>query len=163
VFLLSQGERVHLAGTDELEVRYGSSPSYLPASNSVGLSQQQKTTVEFRNPKETDQRVVLTLAPKFLRKEIELGPPGAHWPGSPVKMRIGMWDGAGNLLRPGDDVKVQVTVNAKDIPMSWTTTSEGYVGQVSKQAGVGPWVVRVSVLDERGHTLARDFLEIAAR
>lgn len=163
VFLLGHGERVRLAGTDGLEVRYGNSPTYLPASGSVGLSQRQKTVVEFRNPQATDQKVVLTLAPRISRKEIELGPAEARWPGAPVQMRIGLWDGAGNLLRPGDDVRVRVTVNAADIPMSWKTTSEGFVGQVPKQAGQGPWVVRVNVLDERGHTIAREFLEVASR
>lgn len=162
VFLLGHEERVHLAGTDGLEVRYGNSPTYLPASSSVGLSQRQKTIVEFRNPHATDQRVVLTLAPRISRKEIELGPAQARWPGAPVQMRIGLWDGAGNLLRPGDDVEVRVTVNALDIPMSWKKASEGYIGQVPKQAGEGPWVVRVNVLDDQGHLIARDFLEVAA-
>lgn len=163
VFLLGRGERVRLAGTDGLEVRYGSSPTYLPASNSVGLSQARKTVVEFRNPQVTDQRVVLTLAPRIMRKEIEMGPVAAQWPGVPVKMRIGLWNGVGKLLRPGDDVKVRVTVNSADIPISWKTASDGFVGQVPTQTGDGPWIVRVSVLDESGRTIARDFLEVASR
>lgn len=162
VFLVGSEERVRLAGTEGLEVRYGNSPTYLPASNSVGLSQSQKTLVEFRNPEDTEQRVLLTLAPRFQRKEIELGPKEARWPGDPVKMRIGMWDGAGNLIRPGDGVDVRVTVNSGDVPVSWKPTSGGYVAQIPRQQGEGPWVVRVNVKDEKGHTIARDFLEVTA-
>lgn len=162
VFLLGNEERVRLAGTEGLEVRYGNSPTYLPASRSVGLSQSQKTLVEFRNPKDVEQRVLLTLAPRYQRKEIELGPKEARWPGDSVKMRIGMWDGAGNLLRPGEGVDVRVTVNSGDVPVSWKSTNDGYVAQIPRQEGAGPWVVRVNVKDGRGHTIARDFLEVAA-
>lgn len=163
VFLLSREERVRLAGTEGLEVRYGNSPTYLPASNSVGLSQDQKTVVEFRNPQVTDQRVILTLAPRIMRKEIEIGPAEARWPGVPVQMRVGLWNGAGELLRPGDDVQVKVTVNSDDIPITWKTASDGYIGQIPKQGGSGPWIVRVSVFDDRGRTIVRDFLEVASR
>lgn len=163
VFLLGRGERVHLAGTDGLEVRYGSSPTYLPATNTVGLSQARRTAVEFRNPKDPSQRAVLVLAPRFMKREIELGPSEAHWPGQPVKIRVGLWDGAGKLLAPGHDVEVLVTVNSTDVSVPWRMTDDGFVGQVEKQRGEGPWVVRVHVVDPRGHTIARDFLEVSRR
>ncbi len=163
VFLLGKGERVHLAGVDGLEVRYGSSPSYVPAATSIGLSQARRTVVEFRNPADPSQRVELVLAPRFMRREIVLGPAEARWPGEPVKMRVGLWDGSGKLLEPGRDVDVRVTVNSSKVSVAWKETDVGFVGQLDKQKGEGPWVVRVHVLDRRGHTIARDFLEVSSR
>jgi hypothetical protein len=163
VFLLDQGERVRLAGTEGLEVRYDSSPIYVPASTSYGLSQPRETRVEFRNPLDPEQKAVLRLAPKILKKELELGPAEARWPGAPVKVRVGFWDGAGKLLRDGNDLDVRVTVNSVLVKVDWKVTKDGLVADLNKQTGEGPWVVRVNVLDKRGRTIARDFLEVASR
>lgn len=163
VFLLEHGERLRLAGTDGLEVRYDSSPLYVPAASSFGLSQPKETRVEFRNPLEPEQKVVLRLAPKILKKELELGPAGARWPGAPVKVRVGFWDGAGKLLRDGQDLDVRITVNSALVKVDWKVTAEGLVASLNKQTGQGPWVVRVNVLDRHGRTIARDFLEVASQ
>jgi hypothetical protein len=78
-------------------------------------------------------------------------------------MRVGLWDGSGKLLADGEDVDVQVTVNSRHVPIKWRETREGMRGELTKQEGAGPWVVRVNVYDKRGRTLARDFLEVAAK
>lgn len=163
VFLLDRGERVRLAGTDGLEVRYGISPTYVPASPTIGLPQNRATEVEFRKPGDPSAKVAFRLAPRVMKTLIELGPSGASWPGTPVKMRVGLWDGAGKLLSKGDDMDVLVTVNARRVPVAWRETTDGLKAELGKQAGAGPWVIRVNVQDKRGRTLARDFLEVAAK
>lgn len=163
LFLLGKGERVRLAGTDGLEMRYGTSSNFLPAVSSIGLPRETTVAVEFRDPAEPDSRVSLTLAPRVVKSEIDLSPSGARWPGAPVHMRVGLWDGAGRLLKRGEEMDLRVTVNSAPADVAWRRTERGYFAQLEKQGGAGPWVVRVQVFDKKGRTLARDFLEVATK
>ncbi len=163
VFLLDRGERVRLAGTHGLEVRYGSSPEYVPAHSSVGLSQQRVTRVEFRDPKSPSHNAVIVLAPRIMRTEIDLGPAGARWPGKPLLVRVGVWNGAGRLIKGVDEVDVRVTVNSRKVRVNWQGTDQGLTASLAKQEGSGPWVVRVNVYDRSGRPIAREFLEVASK
>ena len=161
VFFLDHGERVRLAGTEGLEVRYGSSPHYAPAPSSIGLSRAKVTRVEFRDPKAKNNSAVVVLAPRVQRAEIEIGPAGAKWPGKPVTLRVGLWDGVGRLMTKKGDLDVRVTVNSKTVPVAWRDSEQGLLAQIAPQKGPGPWIVRVNVYDRAGKRLARDILEVA--
>jgi len=163
VFYLDRGERVRLAGTEGLEVRYGKSPEFYPAGASLGLSQRRATSVEFRHPQFPKQRARLRLAPRISNTKLFMGPAKATWPGAPLKLRVDVRNGAGRLLELGNHQKVTVTVNSRKMSLRWKKTKRGLVASLPAQKGPGPWVVRMSVEDRKGRTLARDFLEVAKR
>ncbi len=162
IYLLRRGERLHLAGAEGLEMRYGTSPTYVPATPSIGLPRSRPTVVELRVPGNPNSSVRFRLAPDILRTKAHLGPVGATWPGEPLQMRVSLWDGAGRLVQQEDRLHLKVTVNSRPIAVDWQSTSAGLEAKLPPQAGAGPWVVRLNVSDGQGRTLARDVLDVAS-
>jgi hypothetical protein len=163
VFLLERGERVSLVGFEGLEMRYGKSTEFLPASPTIGLSRQRPTRVEFRDPADRKNTVTVRLAPRIMKPRIDFDSPRALWPGKPVGVRVQLRDGTGRIRDLEGELRIVTRVNMTRISPKWTMTEAGLATKISAQEGKGPWVIRINVLDRRGRSIARQHLEVAPR
>jgi hypothetical protein len=103
---------------------------------------------------------VIDLERRQLAAEVHLTPVSARWPKDPVDVHVRLHDPSGRV--PLDKVQPQIaaTLNGSPIELSLTRSDEGWRGAVSPRPGAGPWILRVEVADEAGHSLGRNFLEI---
>lgn len=163
VFLLNPGERVTLVGIEGLEMRYGKSKDYVPATSSLGLSSDEPVRVAFRDPDRPARAVVLRFAPRVQDAQIHFDSPRAVWPGSAVGVRVALKSGLGDLIPLSDKMQIVTHVNMTRITPRWTMTKRGLVTKVPSQKGEGPWVIRVEVKDKNGRTIVRNHLEIVSR
>lgn len=163
VFLLNPRERVVLAGTEGLEMRYGKAKDYVPAPSSIGLSSNKLVRVTFRDPQRPQHTVVLRLAPLVLDAKVYFDSPRAKWPGDPVGARVALKSGLGELIPLEDQMQIVTHVNMTRIRPRWKMTERGLVAKIPSQKGEGPWVVRVEVKDKNGSTIVRNHLEVVAR
>lgn len=163
VFLLEPLERITFRGVEGLQMRYGTSDRFVPATETVGLVQNRATTVQFRHPGAPDQLTTVRLAPRISEVRTSIGPVNARWPGKPATVKVSVRDGSGRLLTEKDDLKLELSVNSTSIDVDFEVTDQGLVTTVPPQSGEGPWVVRLSVLDAKDRLLARDILEVASR
>lgn len=162
-FLLDRGERVALAGTEDLEIRYGASSIFVPAPPTIGLSRQEVTKVEFRDPKDPATTTILQLAPRVLETKIQFDSPRASWPGKSVGIRVVLKDGLGRMMDLEHELRISTQVNMTKISPQWTMTKKGLLAKIPSQPGKGPWVIRVKILDKNGLAIAREHLEVAPR
>lgn len=158
--LLPPNQRIKLLGTEGVEVSYGKAPQFIPAPNSIGLIRGAHTLVRLRARGSKDE-LSLTLAPRTVRANVQIGPARARWPGDKVVVAVRLTDSQGRPV--ADDVKVKpsVFVNVTPMQVAWKRDGNLLRGVVPKAAGAGPWVVRVEVSDDTGSVVGRDFLEIA--
>lgn len=161
LIFLAPGQMAQVVGQGGLMMRYGTSPEYVPAPASIGLPGQKATTVEFRDPKDSDRYAVFRLAPRVLRTRIDIGPGRSTWPRDTLQLRVRMWDGHGQPLSWMDEYKVTVRVGLEEVDVDWQRSNGQLQASLPPQRGPGPWVVRVSVADPNEQELARNFLEVS--
>lgn len=158
--LLGPGEKAELVGYEGLIMRYGTSPEYYPASSTVAMFERKPTSIEFRNPERPSEYAILNLSPRLLKSRIQIGPAWGTWPENEVKIAVQMWDGDGQALETLDDYRVVTRVGLEPVDVDFSQHGTQLVGTLEPQAGPGPWVVRVSILDSAGNEVSRDFLEV---
>jgi len=157
---LAPSQRIHLVGTEGVEVSYGKAPQFVPAPNSIGLIRGERTTVRLRARGSKDE-LSLTLAPRTLRAEIQVGPARARWPHDRVAVSVRLTDSTGRPVADDVKAKASVFVNVTPVQIEWKRDHNLLSGVVPRGAGAGPWVVRVEVSDDTGSVVGHNFLEIA--
>ena len=60
----------------------------------------------------------------------------------------------------GIQPRFSATLNGEPIELSLQRSADGWQGDLAPRPGAGPWILRVEVADEAGHSLGRNFLEI---
>lgn len=157
---LVSGQQVHFTHTDGLELIYTGATRYVPANSRVPLHRGERTLVSFREPGSSDTANAW-LEPRALEAEVRLGPAAARWPEDDVEVSIQLQAtsrGAPlNLLEP----RPKVTVGVDVVDVAWRWEGSHLRGTVPRQAGEGPWVIRVEVEDQFGLPLGRNVLEVA--
>lgn len=157
---MPRSQHVRLIGIDGVELAYGGSSEFIPATDTVGLVRGELTLVRFR-AQGSKQELSLLLAPRPLYAAVKIGPTRARWPHDSITVAVRLTDADGQPLQ--DDVRLdaKVSVNLKPVSMQWNREKNALRGIVPRVEEAGPWVVRVEVTDEDGTPIAHDFLEIA--
>jgi hypothetical protein len=158
--LLAPSQRIRLLGTEGVEVSYGKAPQFVPAPNTIGLIRGEPTLVRLRARGSKDE-LSLTLAPRTLRAEVQVGPPRARWPHDNVAVTVRLTDSRGRAVPEDVAAKASVFVNVTPVKVDWKRDRNTLSGVVPRGTGAGPWVVRVEVADDTGNVVGRNFLEIA--
>lgn len=157
---LAPGDRAEIVGQSGLVMRYGTSPEFVPAPQSINLPDKKATTVEFRDPAHPDRYAVLRLAPRMLKSRIIIGPATSTWPEDKIDISVNVWDGDGGALSWMDEYKLRVRVGLEEIPLEWRRDGRSLRASLPPQPGPGPWVIRLSIMGPDDEELARDFLEV---
>jgi hypothetical protein len=158
--LLTPTQRIKLVGTEGVEVSYGRAPQFVPAPNTIGLIRGEPTLVRLRARGSKDE-LALTLAPRTLHADVQLGPARAHWPQDRVAVSVRLTDSRGRAVKSDVVAKAKVFVNVTPVQVDWKREGNLMTGTVPSGTGAGPWVVRVEIADDTGSVVGRDFLEIA--
>jgi hypothetical protein len=159
--LLPKDQRVKLVGTDGLEMTFGASKHWVPASPTLGLVRDEPTLVRLRLPSSGDS-LSFRLEPRTVRARIEMSPRTATWPRDPITIRIRLDDGRRPVpawLR----AIPRVSVGIEPVRVAFTKKKGWLTARVAPRRGSGPWVVRVEVQDQFGIPLGRDLLEVVRR
>lgn len=159
ILLLPQ-ERIRLSGTDNLEISYGRTPHFVPAPDSIGLNRGQPTLIRLR-PAGSTEELALSLEPRTLRAEIQIGPRRARWPNDEISVSIRVTDSRGRLIAPSTAVKPIVHLNVTPIALQWKRAEGVFTTVVPRPTEPGPCVIRVEIKDDTGAVFGRDFLEVA--
>ena len=162
MIFLSPGQSAKIVGQEGLVMRYGTSPEFIPAPQSISLPGRKATTVEFRDPGDPKKYAIFKLAPRLLKTSIQVGPALGVWPRDDINILIKMWDGHGHPLAWMDEYQIIVKVGVDEVPVSWERSNGQLTTTLSAQNGTGPWVVRVSIIDSTGSEIGRNFLEVIA-
>ncbi len=159
--LLGRSGRVKLIGAEGLEASYGKASLFIPVPKDVGLARGGSTLLRLREPGKKHELTV-QLEPRTLKAEVEIGPKSARWPSDALQVTVKLFDHRGRPITEALKSKPQVFVNVGQVEPSWTHSGNTYSAKVAPAAGVGPWVVRVEVMDDFGDTAGRDFMELGA-
>lgn len=160
VTLLGPGERAEILGYEGLQMRYGRSPDFVAATRTIGIPGGQATTIEFRDPQRPSESVTVHLSPKLLKSKITIGPGHNVAPSDEIKISVQMWDGEERLINVLKDYKIVTRIGLDEIQVNFTEENGQAVGMLPARQGSGPWVVRVSVINDAGDEVGRNFLEI---
>jgi hypothetical protein len=158
--LLPPHQRVKLKGVEGIEVSYGRAPNFVAAPNTIGLIRGETTLVRVRAVGSKDE-LALTLAPRTIKAEIQMGPARARWPQDPVKVSVRLSDSRGRPLAADVVAKAKVFVNVNPVDVDWKREGDQLTAVVLPAEGAGPWVVRTEVTDDTGAVVGHNFLEIA--
>jgi hypothetical protein len=158
--LLRPHQRVALSGTQGIEISYGRAPQFIPAPSSIGLIRGQPTLIRLRSAGSTNE-LSLSLEPRTLRADIQIGPRRARWPHDAISVSVRLTDAHGRPIAASSDVKAVVHVNVTPVSLEWKRNQNVLTTVVPRPKEAGPWVVRVEILDDTGTIVGRDFLEVA--
>jgi hypothetical protein len=156
--LLRPHQRVALTGTEGVEISYGRAPQFIPAPNSIGLIRGQATLIRLRSAGSTGE-LQLSLEPRTLHADIQIGPRRARWPNDAISVSVRITDARGRPVAA--DVKPRLHVNVTPLKLEWKRSHNVLSTMVPRPAEPGPWVVRVEVVDDTGAVVGHDFLEVA--
>ncbi len=159
-FLMRPDQRVPLIGAQGLEMYHQSTRGFVPAPASLALIDGAKTDLLFRDPASPASTVALRLEPLTARARVSLSPGLAVWPEHPIAMSVKAHDVHGEPIVVGENFQVKVRVNFDEVEVDWETRDGSVHATLPPQSGPGPWVVRVSVIDEYGTEVGRNHLEV---
>jgi hypothetical protein len=86
-----------------------------------------------------------------------------RWPGENAQIQIKLASSNGGPPPTWIKPRMRVRLGVDELDVSWAQQGDSWLAQVPPQPGVGPWVLRIEVEDQYGHSIGRDFVEIAAR
>jgi hypothetical protein len=159
--LLGRSGRVKLIGADGLEASYGRASMFIPVPKDVGLARGESTLLRLREPG-TKEELAITLEPRSLKADVDIGPKTARWPGEALQVTVKLFDHRGRPLKDELKTKPRVFVNVAQVQPTWTHSGNTYSAKIAPAAGTGPWVVRVEVNDDFGDQVGRDFIELGS-
>lgn len=158
---LAPGQSVHFEAVRGLRVSYGGASASEPAPSNIGLTRGRVATlVHFRDPARSAVASV-RLEPRDWRADVTIGPRAARWPSDHVVVHVRAFDARGNALPRWLKVVPKVSVNVGPVAVHWVKSGNTLSAAVPAPMTPGPWVVRVSVTDQFGEPLGRNFLEVA--
>jgi hypothetical protein len=102
--------------------------------------------------------VPITLVPRALRAEVDIGPKTAEWPFDPVDVAVRVQ----GQSTPSFEPVLKVRVNHEQVPVAWTREGNTWRTRLEPRMPPGPWVVRVEAAEPDGAPLGRGFLEVVA-
>jgi hypothetical protein len=154
---ISDREVATLTHAGGLLASYGTAQG-IPAPTAVKLFRGESTLFQLRDPRDREG-FDFVLAPRRLALRVQAGPKTVRWPGEPVEITI---DAVAGTLPDSVEVRPTVTVGVEPVPLEFQRDGRGLHAalQAPRNAGPGPWVVRVDVADQYGHFLGRDFVEV---
>jgi hypothetical protein len=157
------GSSLELANADGLEVTYGGGNYFVPAPRSLDLVRAEPRLVRFRQLGDSASEAKLWILPRQIRARVEFGPAVPSWPRDTLEIRVRVEEV--NAPASAEPLEVLPRVHLGVEPVAVSFVREGNVlrGVLPPQTGSGPWVVRVSVQDNAGTELGRDFVEVARR
>jgi hypothetical protein len=128
----------------------------------VYVDPNKSSLVQLKDPS-APQVVALRLKPREMVVRVGIAPKSVAWPGPALRARVVASSRDGKPLVGGPELRPEVTVGVEPIDVVWKEDGSALVAEIPSQSGVGPWVVRVQVLDALGNILARNFVEVARR
>jgi hypothetical protein len=157
--LLPPDERVRLLGTEGVEISYGKAADFVAAPSTIGVIRGDTTLVRLRAAGSKDE-LRLTLEPRTLHADVQLGPARASWPHDDVVIAVRVTDASGKGAEK-IELKPTVFVNVSPVDVDWKRDGNLLTGVVPRARDGGPWVVRVEIKDDTGALIGRNFLEVA--
>jgi hypothetical protein len=157
---LVEQDTATLTHMDGLVASYGQAQGWVVAPTSMNLFRGETTVVRIRGAHDK-QGFSVTFSPRRLALRVNAGPKTVRWPSDPVEITIDPNDRFGPL--PGAlEVRPVVTVGIDPVPVEFHRDGTHLRATLPppREAGKGPWVVRVDVTDQFGHFLGRDFVEV---
>ncbi|HEX7669041.1 MAG TPA: hypothetical protein VF395_05645, partial [Polyangiaceae bacterium] len=154
-------EPIALRHVDGLIATYGSAQGWIPAPPVATLFRGDDTIVRLRDPRDTES-FAIRLLPRHVGLRVQAGPKNVTWPGEPVAITI---DASDDALPSGVELRPTVTLGVDPVPVEFHREGRHLSASLDLPPGVasGPWVVRVEVEDQFGHSLGRDFVEVGVR
>lgn len=162
VIHLGINQRAQFSHVEGLLMTFGGAKRWVAATNSVPLYRDERTTVHFRFPQDMDI-VSVRLEPRGVVADVHVGSKFAKWPGDDVDVVVRLRDESGGNAVAKLEPKIHVLLGLQPIDVTWTRQGDTLRASIPQQSGPGPWIVRVSVIDQYGVELGRDFLEVAQR
>jgi hypothetical protein len=157
---LLPGQRVRLRGGDGLEVGYLGFDQFLPAPQSLGLVQRRPITALLRHP-QTLETVQLRLEPLDVHADIEVPREPVRWPAAGLPLTIHLRDQNNEPIAATYHAKIELSVNLQPLEPKWQRRGSTLTTVLEQPSLKGPWLLRISVFDERGATLGMELAEIA--
>jgi hypothetical protein len=155
-------QRVQFTNVTGLLMSYGVASPWAPASSSLMLHRQERTRVHFRLP-ESSEVVSVVVEPRGVVADVYVGSKLATWPNEAVQVSIRLRDESGAGELSGVEPKIEVRLGITPLAIDFRREGNQFLAEVPPQAGPGPWVLRVTVQDQYGVELGRDFLEVVER
>lgn len=160
-------EPIALRHVDGLLATYGAAQGFIPAPPVATLFRGDDTIVRLRDPRDAES-FAIHLVPRHVGLRVQAGPKTVMWPGEPVAITIDASDGSDErdaAFMSTVELRPVVTVGVDPVPVEFHREGRHLSGELELPPGVaaGPWVVRVEVADQFGHSLGRDFVEVGVR
>ena len=105
----------------------------------------------------------LTFAARELRARVKLEPAHAHWPQDPIDAVVVLEDASKRLDLATEPVTLEVAVDARPVPTTWTRSGDTFRARIAPVDGPGPFFVRVVAKDQTGVGIGSFVLDIDGR
>lgn len=119
-----------------------------------------RRTVRVRVAGDRTNDALIELERRQLAADVRLTPVTARWPKDPVQVHVRLEDPSGRVPLDKVQPRIGASLSGNPIELNLTHSADGWHGEVAPRPGAGPWILRVEVVDEAGHALGRNFLEI---
>jgi hypothetical protein len=151
--------RVHLTYADGLIMKSGSI-DWHPVPAEIVLPSAEPMDLHFRQAGDTRMLSTRVMAHQ-VKALVSVGPKLLRWPGKSASIEVRITGADGQSAPQWIEPRFRVLLGIDEVDVSWRRLEDRFVAEVPSQSGEGPWVVRVEVEDQFGHSLGRDFVEIA--
>lgn len=158
---LPEGQKISLRNVYGLESTLNDSTSFAPAANEARLiNADRPQVVRLRRPGSAYE-LKIRLEPRSFHVDVDITPKRARWPGDAVTVTVRTRNRDGSPPPASVQLTPRVLLNTDPIAVTWTQDGPTMRTVIAPRPNGQPNVLRVEVLDQYGHVLGRNFLEIA--
>jgi hypothetical protein len=166
--VLSATSAVNLDDPRDIEiatvVNHGAPDNVLfwtPASNDLSLGPTARREVRIRHAITHVETTVL-LVRRDLRAHVSFTPKPARWPQDTITITVKLEDPTGYVDATKENIQVDTKIDIDAVDLKWAHAGDTWTAQLPpKNTGaVGPWVVRVDVLDASGADIGASILDV---
>jgi hypothetical protein len=105
----------------------------------------------------------LSFVARELRARVKLTPAHARWPQDPLDALVALEDPSKRIDVASEPVTLEVTVDSRPVPATWTRTGDTFRARIAPVDGPGPFFVIVVVKDRTGLEIGSYVLDIDGR
>jgi hypothetical protein len=161
VVYFRHGQRLQVLGDEGLLMRFGESRTSARAYGSLRIQGKGLRSIEFWSKEQPKDRVRFEVKSLEVSGKISFTPSEIAWPGPDLVV----WISLKNIGLPPAQWQKLLTIRAQlgieEITIDWQPRGDFLRGVIPAGDGVGPWVIRVSVEDASGRSIARNFHEVS--
>jgi hypothetical protein len=134
---------------------------WTPASSDLSLGPAVRREIRVRHAPTHVETTVL-LVRRDLRAHVSFAPKPASWPKDAITITVKLEDPTGYVDPTKENIQVDTKIDITTVDLKWAHAGDTWTAHLPPvtTGAVGPWVVRVDVLDASGADIGASILDV---